>query len=98
MTKLAIMKEWFAKYDTDYLKFDFIEKKFSTRADIHAFILLDNLVPGICDIIYDSNHEYVILNINIEVLAEVITEDQVRDLRRCGITLDDEGERLAILN
>lgn len=47
------LKTEFAKHAdcAEYLKFDRVEPKLSRRPDLHAFLLLDRLVPGIRDII-----------------------------------------------
>jgi hypothetical protein len=75
----------------DYLEFDRIELKFSMRPDLHAFILLDSLVPGKQDIISAAEHDQYWLDIDLDQLASVISERDVIDLVRCGVRLDEEA-------
>lgn len=82
------MKNLFEKYETESLKFDRVENKLSLRPDLHAFILLDKLVPGTEDIVSDSAHDEIYLSVDPEVLAKVATHDQLRDLHRCGVRHD----------
>ncbi len=81
-------------YDGEYLKFDRVENKLCGRPDIHAFLLLDRLVPGNRDIISASEHDQYYLDIDIDDLIQVITEDQVVELKRCGISYDAEYDCL----
>ena len=79
----------FEKYDDEFLEWDRVEVKLHRRADMHAFLLLDQLVPGDRDIISDAEHDQIWLDIDSGALAEVVTEDQVRDLHRCGVRCED---------
>lgn len=76
--------------------FESIESPRTKRPDLHAFLVLDELQPGKRDIISAAEHDEFWLDIDCEKLAEVITEDQVRDLVRCGIRYDDENESLCM--
>lgn len=73
----------------EYLKFDRVKNKLSTRPDLHALILLNSLLPGDDDIICGSEHDQYWLNVDCDELAKVITEEQVLDLIRCGISYDE---------
>ena len=66
-------------------KFSGIENKRSERPDIHAFLLLDELVPGTRDMISAAEHDEFYLDVGVEELVKVITEEQVIELRRCGV-------------
>lgn len=78
----------FEKHNDEFCKFENVLNKFSNRPDLHAFILLDSLVPGKSDIISASEHDEFYLDIDIQKLEKVITEEQVIDLIRCGIRYD----------
>lgn len=80
-----ILHEVFDKHNDEYLKFGKIENQLSSRPDIHAFILLNNIIPGDNDIIQAAEHDEYYLRIDLDKLQKVITEDQVIDLIRCGV-------------
>lgn len=81
----------------DYLKFERVENKLSERPDIHAMILLDRLQPKPGrDIISCAAHDVFYLDIDAEKLNEVITDDQVQELVRCGVHYDSDGDGLAM--
>lgn len=79
------LKETFEKYNDDFLRSQDIATPLSKRPDLHAFLLLDQICPGAQDIVSASAHDEFWLSIDCAQLAEVITEDQVRDLIRCGV-------------
>jgi hypothetical protein len=83
------LSETFDKFDDDYIKFELIENKLSSRPDLHAFILLNQLVPGNRDMVSAAEHDEIYLDVSIDDLAEVITEQQVQELVRCGVRYDD---------
>ena len=84
------LEELFEKHKDEYLQFDRIEKKFHRRMDIHAFILLDRLVPNVRDMVDGAEHDKIYLDVNPEDIVEVVTEEQVIELIRCGVRLDDD--------
>ena len=89
---MEAIKEMFERCDDEYLNFDRIENKLSTRPDMHAFILLDRLFPGTRDLVCHAEHDEIFLDVSDECLADAnITEDQIRELVRCGVRLNDEG-------
>lgn len=75
----------------EFLEFEHIEVKLSRRADLHAFLLLDQLVPGETDIVAGASHDEIWLGVKLEDLAKVITPPQVIDLIRCGVRLDGDS-------
>lgn len=79
----------FEKHEEEYLKFERIESPQSKRPDMHAFMLLDRLMPEAGDMISASEHDEFFLGIDCEELAKVITDDQVRELARCGVRYSD---------
>ena len=89
------LKERFDQFENEFLRFERVENKLSNRADVHAFILLDRLVPGDDDILVDARHDEVFLSIAPEQL-EIASDEQIRDLVRCGIRLDDSEDGLAM--
>ena len=81
----------FDEFDDEFLKFDRIKEKLHHRPDIHAFLLLDKLVPGTGDMIAGASHDEIYLDTNAEELQKVATKDQLRDLHRCGVRYENDG-------
>ncbi len=88
--------EQYKKYEDEYLKFEKVVNKTSQRSDLHAFNLLDKLVPDKFDIISRSDHDIIYLQVKPEKLAEVATEEQVIELIRCGVMYDSNCNRLCM--
>lgn len=86
----------FEKHSDEFLKFERIENKISKRPDLHAFLLLDKLVPGDSDIVGGAEHDEFYLDIEVEDLAEVISPEQVKELVRCGVRYDSQYDCLAM--
>ena len=80
--------------DDDYGDFGLIWPRLSNRPDLHAFILLDKLVPGMMDMVSAAEHDQIWLGVSLESLAKVITKEQVIELSRCGVYIDEYGEGL----
>ena len=73
-----------------------VENKLSTREDLHAFLLIDKLLPGdhgpfVCA----AEHDIIYLDVDAEELNEVISDDQVKELVYCGLFYDEDGGGLA---
>ena len=78
----------------EFLNFDRIAKPFSTRADLHAFLLLDDMSTNSCntqDIIAWAGHDEIYLCFEWEDVEDAMTEERVIDLHRCGVSIDHEG-------
>ena len=86
----------FEAAEKDFLKFDRVENKKSSRRDIHAFILLNELLPGTCPIVSAAEHDEIYLDANCDELAKVITVEQVTELQRCGVRFDGEYDSLCM--
>jgi len=90
------LKATFDKYDDEYIQFQNVANKRSRRPDMHAFIVLDELLPGDGkgDLISAAEHDQFFLDIEPEALARVATEEIILDLVRCGVSFDEETESL----
>jgi len=67
------------------------------RRDLRAFTLIDNLLPGRSgDIVSDAQHDMIWLDVNLDELAEVITEEQIQELIMCGCMVDEDLEGLCM--
>jgi hypothetical protein len=80
----------------EYLEFSRIIKPRSNRPDLHAFLLLDRLAPGNKDLISAAEHDVFFLDVDMEVLAANATEDDIRDLIRCGVRYDTDYDCLTM--
>lgn len=90
------MEDLFDDDGDEYLKFERVENKRSSRPDIHAFILLNELVPGTRDMIAAAEHDEIYLDVDPETLAEVATEEQIIELIRCGVRYSDDSLRMFV--
>lgn len=87
------LKSLFEKHASEYGKFDRVSPKFSKRSDINALILLDKIIPfNDGPIIALAEHDVIYLSISSIYLARNATEEQIIDLIRCGISLDENDD------
>ncbi len=80
----------------EFLKFDRVQNKLANRPDIHAFLLLDKLVPGTTDMVSAAEHDEIWLAVSPEELEKAATEEQIVELIRCGVRLDSSTDSLAM--
>lgn len=85
------LREFFQEHNDEYLKFDRVQHKLSTRPDIHAFLLIDSLVPGNTDMICSADHDEIYLDVSTSELMRAATEQQLIDLHRCGVRCGRNG-------
>ena len=81
----------FEKHRAEHLKFERIVAPLNRRPDLHAFILLDRLVPGTSDMVSAAEHDEIFLDVSLEDLAAVVKEESIIDLIRCGVRLSDDS-------
>lgn len=88
----------FNKFEADFIQFEMVENKRSNRPDLHAFILLDELLPSekARDMVSAAEHDEIWLDVDCGQLARVITESQVQELVRCGVRYEEDTESLAL--
>ena len=82
--------------DAEFAQFDRVAGKRSPRHDLHAFLLLDELVPGRAGMIACAEHDEIWLDIDPEILAVAISADQVVELVRCGVRFDGSTDSLSM--
>lgn len=83
------LNELFDKHNSEFLEFDKVEIKLSNRPDLHAFLLLDRLVPSKMKIVSGADYDEIWLEVTPTQLAEVASEQQIIELIRCGVRLSD---------
>lgn len=88
------LKNLFEKHGDSSSNFEEIDSSMrkSKRADLHAFLLLDSILPGNNDIVAASEHDIIYLGVELEEFAKVATENIILDLIRCGVFIDDDTE------
>lgn len=83
--------------ESEFLRFERVSQKLSSRPDVHAFLLLDQLIPGSdCDMVAAAEHDEIFLAPEPEELAMVATPEIVIELHRCGVRYDVETNSLAM--
>lgn len=91
-----MLSKMFEACEDDYLRFDLVHNKRSQRPDLHAFILLDERIPGTTDLISCGSHDEYFLSITPDQLIAVATPNLVRELVRCGVRYDEHEESLCL--
>lgn len=79
----------FARYG-DYGDFAKVKPKRSTRSDLHAMLLLNELVPGTGSIIAGAEHDVVYFSVTREQLLEKSNDAQREELFNCGMFWSEE--------
>jgi hypothetical protein len=92
------VQEAFAKYKDEYLQFQRVANPRCARPDVHAFLLLEELAPGDGSehLIVSAEHDRIWLSTDLDKLEEVATEEQLRELHRCGVLFDKDQDSLAM--
>ena len=91
------LKEVFERLsETDYIKFDRVKNPLSSRPDLCAFLFLDKLVAGTGDIVACSEHDEIWLNVDVDELARLATEEDILTLVRCGVRYDSSVQSLVM--
>lgn len=84
--------------DGEALEFGRIERKRSLRPDVHALIVIDELVPGVRPdrMVRQAWDDILYLNVEPAALAKVATEAVIIELARCGVGYTSEGNSLIV--
>jgi hypothetical protein len=93
------LEQLFDKYITEYKKFYFVKNKLSLNPDICALMLLNKLTDDrASNISIDSikNDFIYFAGIDESKLLEVVTEQDIIDLCRCGVFYSDIEKCLAM--
>lgn len=84
----ATIEGAFKRHEGEHLKFARVQNKRSNRPDLHAFMLLDELVPGDSDMIAAAEHDQIFLSVEAGDIVRVASEEQIEELVRCGVRYD----------
>ncbi len=86
-------EQFFEDYESEYGKFDRIINKRHHRPDIHAFLLISEVLPeDKGKIIRDAEHDQFYLDGDPETFFKRATEEQVIELIRCGVGYEADLE------
>jgi len=86
-------ERWEPIGDKEYLKFERVGNKRSTRPDLHAFLMLNRLFPRDRDIVCAATHDVIYLDAQGDELRE-LTDEQIVELSRCGVMYNSEYDCL----
>lgn len=90
------LAERFIQFKAEFCKFRLVENKLASRGDLHGMILLNQLCPAYGDIIEAAEHDRIWFNVDVDKLNMVASDEQVKDLIRCGVMYDTELDSLAM--
>ncbi len=102
------LKERFESFNDDFLEFEKVQNKRSKRPDLHAFLLLDEIVPPqptrgrpdrldqSHDMIAAAEHDEIWLATSCNELNKNATDEQILELVRCGVRYDDAYQSLCM--
>lgn len=93
MTRKELIAAFVAGND-EYLSTNNLAAPRSKRRDLHAFLLIDQLLPNSDTVLTAAEHDVVFINADLDELSEVISKEQVLDLLRCGVRVDQYGDGL----
>lgn len=82
------LEAFFVEHDDEYLTAPMKTR----RADLTAFMLLDQLVPGQKDMISSAEHDEFYLSVSPEEVNAVATDEELLTLIRCGVRYDAESD------
>lgn len=103
---LERLKEIFAERDDNYLDWKSLTiPRTTSREDLDAFLLLDKLVPSKPidhmpghrhDIVTCAEHDKIWLDVDLELLAQAASEEDILNLCRLGVMLDSDVDSLSM--
>ena len=89
------LQRLFYKHADEYLGFDKIVDPPSNRPDLCAFLYIDKLQPGTCNLIEESANSEYYFNLDLRKLK--LTENDAIYLSRCGVRYDWNSGKLIML-
>ncbi len=84
------IQDVFDEHEDEFTCFERVENKRSQRPDLHAFLLLDELLPGSGYMVCAGEHDEIFLDTSADKLFAIATEAQIIELIRCGIRYSDD--------
>lgn len=104
--ELSEIGKIFDKHEGEFLQFDKIANRLSSRPDLHAFLLLDQIVPAkmtpggsqkhAFKMIAGAEHDKIWLETYATELIAKATDEQILELVRCGVMYDEDNDFLSM--
>ena len=86
----------FELVNDDYSKFELVENKRSSRPDLHAFLVLDEIFTSNGrDIVAAATHDVIYLDVDGDELVKLM-DSEILELVRCGVMYDSESDCLSM--
>ena len=87
-------REIMLRDSSEFLRFENVKQPKSTRPDLHAFLLLDEICPTDSQgVLASADHDEVWLSFDPDLAFVRMTEEQTWDLKRCGVMYDASYNR-----
>jgi len=88
----------FERHNEEFLKFEDIPNKRSKYRDVHAFLLIEKILPDDDEpkIVSSSGSSEIWLSVDVHELSKLVSEEDVLELVRCGIRYDSNKHSLSM--
>jgi hypothetical protein len=84
------------EFEKESGRFEDLPNKRARSRDIHAFLLLEELLPEDGCIISAAEHDIIYLDIDADQFANVATPEIIQELIACGVHLESDIDCLAM--
>ena len=88
---LEELSELFKAHDHEYGKFERVKFPLSKDRHVHAIKFLDNMFPSEGKMIANAAHDQIWLKIELDELARDCDAEDIIDLLRCGLFIDEDA-------
>jgi hypothetical protein len=90
--------KFFEIHNEEYMEFERVPIKLASRPDVHAFMLLDKLVPSKSrmDMVASAEHDEIYLEVDPKKLFAVAKDEEIIELIRCGVRYEEELDSFAM--
>lgn len=94
---METLEEKFNKFEDEYLEFEKIEKPLHPSRDICGLLYIHNLIPFDGVAVGYAEHDIVGINVSCDKLNNIIKDEDIIYLKRCGISYDSEYDSLIMM-
>lgn len=91
------LEEFFEKHSDEFVEFERIQNPKHTRPDLCAMLIISeiqsrySLEKRFSKMVSWSGHDEIYLDVDVEEISEYITEEEIIDLIRCGVRLEESN-------
>src|ERR1700743_1344251 len=87
----------FEAVNSEFLKFERVEKPLHRRPDLCAFLLIDQITNGKPrDMVCAAEHDQIYLDADMEEMQSVITDEDILTPVRCAVVVENNPDSLPI--